>query len=46
MKITKSLTKKQALELGKYCKKCGSCCSYGSGALVNDDLKKLASFWK
>jgi Fe-S-cluster containining protein len=44
--ITKKTSLKKALELGKKCKKCGHCCSHGSGALVGDDLKKIAKLLK
>lgn len=30
------------LELGKVCKKCGHCCSHGSGALAREDIKNIA----
>ncbi|MBW2980365.1 YkgJ family cysteine cluster protein [Candidatus Woesearchaeota archaeon] len=42
--ITKNTTLKKVLELGKACKKCGHCCSHGSGALDEGDLKKIAKF--
>lgn len=44
--IAKNTNLKKALELGKSCKKCGHCCSHGSGALADDDLKKIAKFLK
>ncbi|MBW2984994.1 YkgJ family cysteine cluster protein [Candidatus Woesearchaeota archaeon] len=44
--ITKKTKLKKVLELGKKCKKCGHCCSHGSGALADDDLKKIAGFLK
>ncbi|RLE37974.1 hypothetical protein DRJ17_05315 [Candidatus Woesearchaeota archaeon] len=33
-------------KLSENCKKCGHCCSYGSGLMLKDDIKKLASFLK
>lgn len=44
--ISKNTSLKKALELGKKCDKCGHCCSHGSGALADDDLKKIAKFLK
>ena len=44
--ISKKTKLKKVLELGKKCKKCGHCCSHGSGALADDDLKKIAKFLK
>jgi len=40
--ITKRTTKKKALELGKDCKKCGHCCSFGSGYVLNEGMDAMA----
>lgn len=42
--ITKNTPVKQALKLGALCKKCGHCCTYGSGFLIGDDAKNIAGF--
>lgn len=42
--IEKSTKLKQVLEIGKECDKCSHCCSYGSGALVDDDQENIAKF--
>jgi len=34
----------EVLEIGKECKRCGECCTKGSGALIREDLKKIADF--
>lgn len=44
--ISKKTNLKKVLELGKICKKCGHCCSHGSGALADGDLKKITKFLK
>lgn len=42
--ITTKTPLKDVLKLGKECDKCGHCCKYGSGFLVEDDAKKIADF--
>lgn len=44
--ISKKTGKNKILEIGNKCKKCGHCCSHGSGALDDNDLKKIAKFLK
>ncbi len=44
--ITKQTPLNEILELGKECKRCGHCCSHGSGALVDEDLKNISEFLK
>ncbi len=44
--ISKKTKLSKVLEIGKKCKKCGHCCSHGSGALADNDLKKIAKFLK
>jgi len=41
--ITKNTPLKEVLKLGKECKKCGHCCKYGSGFLVDPNEKKIAN---
>ena len=42
MNMKKDSSLKQVLEIGKECKRCNHCCSFGSGFLVGDDKKKIA----
>ena len=42
--ITKKTPLKKIIELGGECKKCGNCCKFGSGYLINDDISKIAKF--
>jgi len=46
-KITKSSSEKEVLELGLPCdntqEKCALCCAFGSGFVIAEDMKKLAS---
>jgi Fe-S-cluster containining protein len=44
--IIKKTKLSKVLEHGKKCKKCGHCCSHGSGSLAEGDLKKIADFLK
>jgi len=44
MLISKKTPKEIVLKLGKECKKCGNCCKYTSGFLVDDDILKIARF--
>jgi Fe-S-cluster containining protein len=46
MEITKSTKKEDILKLGKECKKCGKCCSFGAGFAQNDELSKIAKHLK
>lgn len=46
MMITRSISLKEALALGKECKKCGHCCGYSSGALIESDIPRIAEFLK
>lgn len=43
-KISRKTPLDKILELGKSCKKCGHCCSHGSGALARGDLASIAKF--
>jgi Fe-S-cluster containining protein len=40
--ITKESPEKEMIEYGKNCKKCGHCCSYGSGFIHDQEVKELA----
>lgn len=42
--ISKKTPKNIILKLGKECKRCNKCCKFGSGFLINDDLKNIANF--
>ena len=44
--ISKNTPEKTILELGKECKRCNKCCTFGSGCLADDDVKKIANFLK
>jgi len=44
MLISKKTPKEDVLKLSKECKKCGNCCKYISGFLVDDDIIKIARF--
>jgi len=44
--IKKDTPIQTALELGRACKKCGHCCSYGSGYVLEKELKRIAEFLK
>ncbi len=44
MQITKNTPINGILRLGQECKKCGHCCSHGSGFLIGDDKKNIARF--
>jgi len=46
MTLTKSTSLNEVLSLGSGCKRCGHCCSYGSGALLDEDIPKIAAFLK
>ncbi|MFH1641709.1 MAG: YkgJ family cysteine cluster protein [Nanoarchaeota archaeon] len=42
--IDKDTPLKDIAKLGKPCKKCGHCCQYGSGALIEEDVKNIARY--
>ncbi|MBW3003112.1 YkgJ family cysteine cluster protein [Candidatus Woesearchaeota archaeon] len=42
--ITKNTPLSEVLKLAKDCKRCGRCCTYGSGFLVGGDVQKIAAF--
>jgi len=42
--ISKKTPKETILELGKECKRCNKCCKFGSGFLIDDDIKNIANF--
>jgi Fe-S-cluster containining protein len=42
--IKKDTPLQNVLELSKNCKKCGHCCSYGSGYILEKELKRIAEF--
>lgn len=42
--ITKETTKEAVLNLAKECKKCGNCCKYGSGFILQEEIKQIAGF--
>ena len=42
--ITKDSPLKMVRSLGEACRKCGSCCSHGTGFLVPDDIPRIAKF--
>lgn len=44
--IEKDTPVQKVLELGKNCKKCGHCCSYSSGYILEKELKRIAEFLK
>ncbi len=44
MEIKKNTKKGEVLKLGKECNRKNNCCNYGSGCLVEDDLKNIAKF--
>lgn len=46
MEITRNTKKEVALKLGKKCKRCGKCCSFGAGFAQIDELSKIAEFLK
>jgi len=46
MTITKSTTKEAALKIGSECQKCGRCCTYGSGFMLEPEAEKIAEFLK
>ena len=42
--IRKNTALKKIIELGGECKKCGKCCTFDSGYLVDEDFPKIAKF--
>jgi Fe-S-cluster containining protein len=40
--LTKDTPLKMLRELGKDCKKCGHCCSHGTGMLIPEDIPRIA----
>lgn len=42
--LKKNTPLKDVAELGAPCNKCGHCCSYGSGALADEDAGNIAHF--
>lgn len=44
--IEKKTSLKEILKISSECKKCGSCCRYGAGFLIGDDLKNIAKSLK
>jgi Fe-S-cluster containining protein len=40
--ITRFTPKERILEIGNDCERCGHCCRYGSGFLVDEDIPKIA----
>lgn len=45
-KITTKTTLKTALKLGEECKLSGHCCKFGSGFVLEDEIKDLAKYFK
>ena len=44
MTLTKSTSIHEVLSLENDCQRCGHCCSYGTGALLDTDIKRIAGF--
>ncbi|MFH1064622.1 MAG: YkgJ family cysteine cluster protein [Candidatus Woesearchaeota archaeon] len=44
--LKKDTPLKEALELGGDCDKCGKCCSFGSGFMLESEVAKIAGFLK
>ncbi len=42
--ITKDSPLKMVKAFGKECRKCGGCCSHGTGFLVPEDIQRVAKF--
>jgi Fe-S-cluster containining protein len=40
--ITKSTPLNKVLEIGKECKQCGKCCTFGSGFILESELQPIA----
>ncbi|MBT5021623.1 hypothetical protein HOK51_02465 [Candidatus Woesearchaeota archaeon] len=43
-KITKNTPQEYVEKLSEECKKCGNCCSFGSGFILQEEIKKIAEF--
>ncbi|MBW2971965.1 YkgJ family cysteine cluster protein [Candidatus Woesearchaeota archaeon] len=46
MKITKDTSLEEVKKLGEECDKCGKCCSYGSGFMLESEVPRMAAFLK
>jgi Fe-S-cluster containining protein len=46
MTITKATTTEAALKIGGECQKCGRCCTYGSGFMLESEIPRIAAFMK
>lgn len=46
IKITKDMSKEEALKLATCPEQCGNCCLYGSGYVLDDEIKELAKALK
>jgi Fe-S-cluster containining protein len=44
--LTRKTKLSEVLELSKDCKKCGKCCAFGSGFLLDEDVSRIAKFLK
>lgn len=44
--ITKDSSATLIEDIGKNCKRCGNCCSYGSGIVLNSEIKNLSLKFK
>ena len=44
--ITKSTPLKDILKIGEQCDKCGRCCSFGSGFIMESEIPQIAAFLK
>jgi Fe-S-cluster containining protein len=44
MTLTQQTPLQQVLELGSDCKRCGHCCSFGSGYVLPEEIAKIAKF--
>ncbi|MBI5388942.1 YkgJ family cysteine cluster protein [Candidatus Woesearchaeota archaeon] len=43
--ITKETPLQNVLEVGAECERCGHCCSIGNAYMLNEDVKRVASFF-
>ena len=46
IRVTRSTKEGDILKLGDSCKKCGKCCSYGSGFVLEKEIPRIAAFLK
>jgi Fe-S-cluster containining protein len=44
MRITKDTPVDDVLKIGKDCRQCGKCCSYGSGFVLDSEIARISSF--